>query len=65
MWDVFTTSTRASCFYMKIGLDVTLEDDRDERPPGRFWKARDPHSVVLQCRTGALSLVRIPFEPIE
>jgi hypothetical protein len=33
--------------------------------PGAILEVIDPQGIVLQTRTGAVSLVRIPFEPLE
>jgi hypothetical protein len=44
---------------------VTQDDDRDEASARALLEVIDPQGVVLQSRTGALSLVRIPFEPLE
>jgi hypothetical protein len=51
--------------YMKIPLDVTLEDDRDEASARAILEVLDPQGVVLKSRTGAVNFVRIPFEPFE
>jgi hypothetical protein len=47
--------------YMKLRLEVTLDDDRDEGSVRAILEVIDPQGVVLQSRTGAASLVRIPF----
>jgi acetolactate synthase small subunit len=50
---------------MRIRLEVTLDDDGDEASATAILEVIDPHGVVLQSRTGAVSFVRIPFEPLE
>ena len=50
---------------MKIRLEVTLDDDRDEASARATLEVIDPQGVVLSSRNGAASLVRIPFEPLE
>ncbi len=65
MWDIFyDINTGQLLHYTKIRLEVTLDDDRDEAS-ARAIQVLDPHGVVLQSRTGAVSFVRIPFEPLE
>lgn len=49
----------------QIRLEVTLDDDRDEASARAMLESIDPQGVVFQSRAGAVSLVRIPFEPLE
>src|SRR5262245_8602844 len=66
MWDIFYDVNTAQLIqYTKVRLEVTLGDDRDEASARARLDFIDPQGVVLQDRTGALSLVRIPFEPLE
>ena len=66
MWDIFyDINTGQLRHYMKIRLEVTLDDDRDEASARAILEVIDPQGVVVSSRTGALSLVRIPFEPLE
>jgi acetolactate synthase small subunit len=50
---------------MKVRLEVTLDEDRDEGSVRALLEVIDPQGLLLQSRTGAASLVRIPFEPLE
>jgi len=66
MWDVFCDiNTGQLRHYMKIRLEVTLDDDRDEASAKATLEVLDPRGVVLSSRNGALSLARIPFEPLQ
>jgi hypothetical protein len=65
MWDIFSINTGQLLHYMKIRLEVTLDDDRDEASARAILEVLDPQGVVLQSRTGTISFVRIPFEPLE
>ena len=66
IWDIFyDINTGQLRHYMKLRLEVTLDDDRDEGSARALLEVLDPQGVVLQSRTGAMSLVRIPFEPLE
>ena len=66
MWDIFyDVNTGQLLQYMKTRLEVTLDDDRDEASARAILEVLDPQGVVLQSRTGAVSFVRIPFEPLE
>jgi hypothetical protein len=66
MWDIFyDINTGQLRHYMKTRLEVTLDDDRDEASARAILEVLDPQGVVLQSRTGAVSFVRIPFEPLE
>ena len=66
MWDIFSDiNTGQLLHYMKIRLKVTLDDDRDEASARAILEVLDPQGVVLQSRTGTISFVRIPFEPLE
>jgi hypothetical protein len=66
MWDIFCDiDTGQLLHYMKIRLEVTLDDDRDEASAKATLEVLDPQGVVLSSRNGALSLGRIPFEPLQ
>ena len=66
MWDIFyDINTGQLLHYMRIRLEVTLDDDNDEASAKAILEVIDPQGVVLQSRTGAVSFVRIPFEPLE
>ena len=66
IWDIFyDINTGQLRHYMRIRLEVTLDDDRDEASARAILEVIDPQGVVVSSRTGALSLVRIPFEPLE
>ncbi len=66
IWDIFYDINTGQLLHnMKIRLELTLDDDRDEASARALLEVIDPQGVVLQSRTGALSLVRIPFEPLE
>ena len=51
--------------YMKVRLEVTVDDDRDEASVRALLEVIDTQGVVTQSRTGGISLVRIPFEPLK
>ena len=51
--------------YMKLRLEVTLDDDGDEADVRALLEVIDPQGVVLQSRTGASTLMRILFKPLE
>jgi hypothetical protein len=66
IWDIFyDINTGQLRHYMRIRLEVTLDDDREEASARAILEVIDPQGVVVSSRTGALSLVRIPFEPLE
>ena len=66
IWDIFyDINTGQLRHYMRIRLEVTLDDDRDEASARAILEAIDPQGVVVSSRNGAASLVRIPFEPLE
>lgn len=66
MWDIFyDINTGQLRHYMKIRLEVTLDDDRDEASARALLEVIDSQGAVLQSRTGTMSLVRISFEPLE
>ena len=66
MWDIFyDIKTGQLLHYMRIRLEVTLDDDGDGASGRAILEVIDPHGVVLQSRTGAISFERIPFEPLE
>jgi hypothetical protein len=66
IWDIFyDINTGQMRHYMRVRLEVTLDDDRDEASARAILEVIDPQGVVVSSRTGALSLVRIPFEPLE
>lgn len=66
IWDIFyDVNTGQLRHYMRIRLEVTLDDDRDDASARAILEVIDPQGVVVSSRTGALSLVRIPFEPLE
>ena len=62
IWDIFyDVNTGQLLHYMKIRLEVTLGDDRDEASARATLEVIDPQGVVLSSRNGALSLARIPL----
>jgi hypothetical protein len=66
IWDIFyDINTGQLRHYVRIRLEVTLDDDRDEASARAILEVIDPQGVVVSSRTGALSLLRIPFEPLE
>jgi hypothetical protein len=66
IWDIFyDINTGQLLRYNRLRLEVTLGDDRDDASAEAMVEVIDPQGVVLQSRTGASSLVRIPFEPLE
>jgi len=66
MWDIFYDINNAQLLhYMKIRLEVTLDDDRSEASGRAILEVIDPQGVVLLSRAGAIGFVRIPFEPLE
>lgn len=66
MWDIFYDINTAQLVqYTKVRLEVTLGDDRDEASARARLDFLDPQGVVLRTITGAISFVRIPFEPLE
>jgi hypothetical protein len=66
IWDLFyDVNTAQPLRYNRLRLEVTLGDDRDDATARAIVEVIDPQGVVLQSRTGASSLVRIPFEPLE
>lgn len=66
MWDIFYDINTGQLLHnMKIRLELTLDDDRDEASARATLEVLDPQGVVLSSRTGAVSFVRIPFEALE
>ena len=66
IWDIFyDINTSQLRHYMRLRLEVTLGDDRDQASGRAILEVIDPQGDVVSSRTGALSLVRIPFEPLE
>jgi hypothetical protein len=66
MWDIFYDVNTAQLIqYTKVRLEVTLGDDRDEASAKAKLDFLDPQGVVIRTITGALDLVRIPYEPLE
>jgi hypothetical protein len=66
MWDIFyDINTLQVTQYTKVRLEVTLGDDRDTASASARLDFLDPQLVVQRTVTGGLSLVRIPFEPLE
>ena len=66
MWDIFyDINTGQLRHYMKIRLEVTLADNRDEASGRAILEVIDPQGVVLSSRAGAITFQRIPFEPLE
>ena len=51
--------------YTKVRLEVTMGDDRDDASARARLDFLDPQGVVLRTITGAITFVRIPFEPLE
>jgi hypothetical protein len=66
MWDIFYDVNTAQLIqYTKVRLEVTLGDDHNQASARARLDFLDPQGVVLRTITGAVSLVRIPFEPLE
>lgn len=66
IWDIFyDISTAQLLRYNKLRLEVTLDDDRDVASARAIIEVIDPAGVVVATRSGASTLMRIPFEPIE
>ena len=66
MWDIFYDINTAQLIqYTKVRLEVTMGDDRDEASARARLDFLDPQGVVLRTITGAITFVRIPFEPLE
>jgi hypothetical protein len=66
IWDIFyDINTGQLRHYMRLRLEVTLDDDRDRASARAILEVIDPQGVVQSSRTGTASLVRIPFEPME
>ena len=66
IWDIFyDINTGQLRHYMRIRLEVTLDDDRDEASARAILEVIDPQGVVLSSRAGAITFQRIPFEPLE
>jgi hypothetical protein len=66
MWDIFYDVNTAQLIqYTKVRLEVTMGDDRDAASARARLDFLDPQGVVLRTITGAISFVRIPFEPLE
>jgi hypothetical protein len=66
MWDIFyDLNTGLPLHYMKLRLEVTLSDDRDDATATAVLEVIDLQGVVTSSRTGTANLTRIPFEPLE
>jgi hypothetical protein len=66
MWDIFyDINTGQLLHYMRIRLEVTLGDDRDQASGRAILEVIDPQGVVMSSRAGAITFQRIPFEPLE
>ena len=66
IWDIFYDVTTGQLrHYMRIRLEVTLDDDRDEGSASAILEVIDLLGGVVSSRAGTLSLLRIPFEPLE
>jgi len=66
IWDIFyDINTGQLLRYNRLRLEVTLDDDRDEASARAIIEVIDPQGVVVSSRTGAATLVRIPFEPLQ
>ena len=66
MWDIFYDINTAQLVqYTKVRLEVTMGDDRDEASVRARLDFLDPQGVVLRTVTGAISFVRVPFEPLQ
>ena len=66
IWDIFYhINTGQLRHYMRIRLEVTLDDDRDEASARAILEVIDPQGVVLSSRAGAITFQRIQFEPLE
>jgi hypothetical protein len=66
IWDIFyDVNTGQMLHYMRIRLEVTLGDNGDEASARAILDVIDLQGVVTSSRAGALSLARIPFEPLD
>jgi hypothetical protein len=66
MWDIFyDVNTGQLRHYMRIRYEVTIDRDGDTASVTAVLEVIDPQGVVTQTRTGAATLARIQFEPIE
>jgi hypothetical protein len=66
IWDIFyDINTGQLRHYMRIRLDLTLNDRRDEASATAILEVINPDGSVGQSRTGAATFVRIPFEPLQ
>ena len=67
LWDIFyDVSTGQLLRYNRLRLEVTMDDDDRDRASNRaIIEVIDLQGDVVSSRTGAASLVRIPFEPLE
>ncbi len=66
IWDLFYDATTGQLrHYMRVRLEVTLDDDRDEGSASAILEVIDLLGGVVSSRAGTLSLLRIPFEPLE
>jgi hypothetical protein len=67
IWDIFyDVNTGQLRHYMKLRLEVTMAPHQDDEASGTaILDVIDPQGVVLSSRTGAISLARILFEPLE
>ena len=66
MWDIFYDVNTAELIqYTKVRLEVTVGDDHNHASARARLDFLDPQGVVLRTITGAVGLVRIPFEPLE
>jgi hypothetical protein len=65
MWDIFYDVTTGQLLhYMRIRVELTLADDRDVAPGRALLETINPQGAVVQSRTGTITFMRIPFEPL-
>ena len=66
IWDIFyDVATGQLRHYMRLRLEVTTGADRDAASASAILEVIDLQGTVVSSRAGALSLMRIPFEPLE
>jgi hypothetical protein len=65
MWDIFyDVNTGQLLHYMRIRVELTLPDGRDVANGRALLETINPQGTVVQSRTGTITFMRIPFEPL-
>ena len=66
MWDIFyDVNTGQLLHYMRLRLEITLADDRDDATATAVLEVINPQGAVVSSRTGSATFARIQFEPLE